>query len=266
MTRLVVLALTFALLAIPSASSTALAGKPPKCDGLRATKVGTDRSQVIHGSERDDVIVARGGSDRIFSGAGDDVICAGSGNDIIDAGSGKDRVLGGFGNDTLKGGPGKDFLDGGSGRDGCYPAAGGDKLKACEGADLEVTILGPTSVADGDPIDFDVRVTNNGSTRSGSYGLALSQVQTNVLCEVDHSGTTTFGAVWPGAFSESSYSIPGGCATQSGSERYITISAVVEPANPEQDRTDNEATARIDITAPGPTPTPTPTPTPILVP
>lgn len=262
MTRPVVLALTLALLAIPSASSSAIAGQPSKCDGLRATKVGTDRSQVIHGTKRDDVIVAKGGSDRIFAGAGDDVICAGPGNDIIDGGSGKDRILGGFGNDTLKGGPGKDFLDGGPGRDGCYPAAGGDKLKACEGADLAVTILGPTSVASGDPIDFDVRVTNNGSTRSGSYDLVLSQVQTSVLCGVDHSGTTSFGSVWPGAYAESSYAIPGGCVAQSGSEWYVTITAVVEPANPEADTTDNEATARLDITNSGALPTPTPTPTP----
>ena len=103
MARIIAVALVAALLAIPGASGPTLAAKP-RCDGLKATIVGTDKSQVMQGTAKADVIVAKGGSDRIFSGGGDDVICAGTGNDLIDAGSGKDRVFGGNGNDELKGG------------------------------------------------------------------------------------------------------------------------------------------------------------------
>lgn len=261
MTRLVV-ALTIALLAIPGISSSAIAGKPPKCDGLVATIVGTDKSQVIRGTPKRDVIVAKGGNDRIFAGGGNDVICAGPGNDFIDAGRGMDRVFGGTGNDVLKGGPGKDLLDGGPGKDGCYPAAGGDRIRNCEDADLAVSIVivspsgEPTekdddadAVADdGEAIEFMIRVRNLGAKRSGSYGLVLSQVETGVECGFDHSGTTAGESLWPGAFNETTYSIEDGCATQPGMEWNVTIIASADVTNPDADLTNNEATARIDVT------------------
>ena len=267
MTRLVVLAMAITLLAIPSLTSSSVEAKgKAKCNGLVANKVGSNRSEVIRGTKRDDVIVAKGGNDRIMAGAGDDVICAGGGNDSIEGGSGKDRIFGGYGNDTLKGGPGKDLLDGGPGRDGCYPAAGGDKLRGCEEADLGVTILGPSSVADGDPIELTIRVTNSGAKRSGPYDLVLTQVPTNVVCSADLSGSTEFVAVWPGAYNESSHSIPDGCATQSGSDWNVAITALVETANPDADETDDQASSRIGVTPPVTPPAPEALPVPSLLP
>jgi len=251
MSRVVVIALTLALLAIPGVTGSSVEAKgKAKCNGLVATKVGTDRSQVIRGTKRDDVIVAKGGNDRIFAGAGNDVICAGGGKDHIVGDRGKDRIFGGSGNDTLKGGPGKDLLDGGKGRDGCYPAAGNDKLRGCEDADLVVTILGPSVVDDGAPIELTIRVTNSGAKRSGPYDLVLDQAPTNVICALDLSGSTAFMSVWPGAFNESSHAIPDGCATQPGNEWSVTITALVESANRDADESDNQATARIDVTPP----------------
>ena len=250
MRRLIMLALSSAIvLTIPSVSTT-VSGAVPKCEGFAATKIGTDRSQVIRGTDHRDVILAKGGADRIFTGDGNDVICAGPGNDVIDAGRGKDRIYGSGGNDTLRGGPGRDVLDGGNGRDGCYPAAGDDRLVHCEEADLEVTITSPTSVDDGKPIDFTVRVTNKGSTRSAPYDLVLALTQTAVLCLDDLSGTTSFQAIWPGAYAETDHTITDGCKTQPGSDWNITIRATVEMTDPDPDATNDEATARIDIKLP----------------
>jgi Ca2+-binding RTX toxin-like protein len=264
--RIIAVALVAALLAIPGASGPAMAAKP-RCDGLKATIVGTDKSQVIQGTARGDVIVAKGGSDRIFSGGGDDVICAGTGNDLIDAGDGKDRVFGGNGNDELKGGSGRDLLDGGDGLDGCYPSAGGDRVVRCEESDLSVNIIAPASVAKDAPFAFTVRVRNLGSKRSGPVELQLSQVGTAVICGVDHSGSKVLESVWPGAYVDADFSIAGGCAAQSGGIPRLDITATATAANPDDDATNDTATARIDITSPGslPTPTPTPTPTPIAL-
>ena len=208
MARIIAVALVAALLAIPGASGPTLAAKP-RCDGLKATIVGTDKSQVMQGTAKADVIVAKGGSDRIFSGGGDDVICAGTGNDLIDAGSGKDRVFGGNGNDELKGGFGRDLLDGGDGLDGCYPSAGGDRVVRCEESDLSVNIIAPASVAKDAPFAFTVRVRNLGSKRSGPVELQLSQVGTAVICGVDHSGSKVLESVWPGRTSMPTTASPG---------------------------------------------------------
>ena len=143
---------------------------------------------------------------------------------------GKDRIYGEGGNDVLKGGPGKDFLDGGAGRNACYPAAGGDKLRNCDEADLavDITIVKPSvepilgddevdAVADdGEAIEFTVRVRNLGAKRSGPFDLALSQLGTGIICAVDHSGTTTEESLWPGAFFETAYAIEDGCTRAAG--------------------------------------------------
>jgi hypothetical protein len=265
MARLFVLALALALLAIPGAAGPALGAKA-KCAGLEATKVGTNRAQVIRGTKHDDVIVAKGGSDRIYGNGGKDVICAGPGNDVIEAGAGQDHALGGGGNDTVKGGAGRDVLDGGGGDDGCYPAAGGDKLRDCEEADLAVTIAGPASVGDGSAFEYSVRVTNFGHKRSGPYSLTLSVVPTAVLCSQDHSGVAPFEAIWPGAFAETFYEIAQGCVTQSGSDWHLDINASAEMSNKDDDLSNNQTTARINVTPSGAAPTPTPTPTPPLAP
>jgi Ca2+-binding RTX toxin-like protein len=259
--RVIAFALIAALLAIPAVSSTAMAAKP-RCDGQKATMVGTAKSQVMQGTPRRDVIVAKGGSDRIFSGGGDDVICAGTGNDLIDAGSGKDRVFGGSGNDTLKGGPGRDLLDGDDGRDGCYPSAGGDRVVGCEESDLSVSIIGPASVTGDAPIAFTVRVKNIGSKRSGPTELLLTQVATAAICGFDHSGSSALESVWPGAYVDADFTIASGCSIQAGGDSHLDITAAVESLNPDDDPTNDQVSARIGITS---TPTPTPTPTPIAL-
>lgn len=265
MARVIVFALIAALLAIPGVSSTAMAAKP-RCDGQKATMVGTAKSQVMQGTPRRDVIVAKGGSDRIFSGGGDDVICAGTGNDLIDAGNGKDRVFGGSGNDTLKGGPGKDLLDGDDGRDGCYPSAGGDRVVRCEESDLSVSIISPASVAGDAPIAFTLRVRNVGSKRSGPTELLLTQVATAAICGLDHSGSSVLESVWPGAYVDADFSIASGCSIQAGADSHLDITAAVESLNPDDDPTNDQISARIGITpAAMPTPTPAPTPTPIAL-
>ena len=58
----------------------------PRCAGLRATIVGTNRADILLGTARRDVIVGLGGGDTISGRGGDDVVCSGSG---------KDRIIGG---------------------------------------------------------------------------------------------------------------------------------------------------------------------------
>src|SRR5919106_2426811 len=87
----------------------------PKCQGRRATIVGTTGKDRIRGTRRADVIVAKDGNDRISGRGGNDVICAGDGDDILIGGGGADRLDGGPGSDVLSGGPGNDSIGGGSG-------------------------------------------------------------------------------------------------------------------------------------------------------
>ncbi len=89
----------------------------PKCNGIRATIVGTKGNNVGKGTSRRDVIVGLGGNDRLSGLAGNDVICGGKGNDSLLGGAGKDQLSGQKGKDTLKGGPGKDRYTAGPGRD-----------------------------------------------------------------------------------------------------------------------------------------------------
>ena len=89
------------------------------CQGLRATVVGTARSDLLVGTTRRDVIIGGGGGDLIRARGGDDVICAGPGADRVDTGVGDDVVVAGAGADavtspagnaTVRGGPGKDVI------------------------------------------------------------------------------------------------------------------------------------------------------------
>lgn len=98
------------------------------CNGLLATIVGTNASELIVGTPRADVIIGRGGKDIILGRGGDDTICTGSGGGVVYAGDGNDNVTGGSGNDIIflgrgndvgDGKGGKDFIDGGSGTDTC---------------------------------------------------------------------------------------------------------------------------------------------------
>lgn len=268
MARVFAFALIVALLAIPGASEPAMAAKP-RCDGLKATIVGSGKSQTMFGTKRDDVIVAKGGVDRIFGEGGDDVICAGPGNDVVDGGAGRDRIFGAYGNDELKGGSGKDLLDGSDGEDACYPAAGGDRVVRCEEADLKVTIVSPASVVAGAPIVFNVIVQNVGVKRAGASTLSIVQTATGVACGRDHTGTTSIESLWPGGKdgheASDAFRIESGCSLGAGADQHLDITATATSANSDDDPANDTATARIAITSPGslPTPTPTPTPTPI---
>jgi hypothetical protein len=261
--RVIVFALIAALLAIPGVGEPVQAAKP-RCDGLKATIVGSDKSQTMFGTKRDDVIVAKGGVDRIFGEGGDDIICAGPGNDVVDGGAGRDRIFGAYGNDELKGGRGKDVLDGGDGEDACYPAAGGDRVRRCEEADLKVTIVSPTSVPASAPIVFNVIVQNVGVKRAGASTLSILQTATGVVCGLDHTGTTSIESLWPGGKdgheSGDAFRIEAGCSLGVGSDQHLDITATATSANPDDDPTNDSATARVVITSPGSVPTPTPTP------
>ena len=109
----------------------------PRCNGKRATIVGSSRSDRLKGTRRADVIVALGGNDKIAAGRGNDLICAGSGNDSIDGGSGNDRLYGQSGKDKLGGGSGKDSLSGGDGKDNLSGGGGRDKLSGGAGRDKQ---------------------------------------------------------------------------------------------------------------------------------
>ncbi len=82
-----------------------------QCNGLDATRVGTDKRDTIYGSSGDDVIVGLGGNDVIFGKGGKDVICGGPGNDVLYGNSGNDVLIGEGNLDTLDGGQGIDMCD-----------------------------------------------------------------------------------------------------------------------------------------------------------
>ncbi len=104
-------------------------GRVPRCNGKRATIVGSRRADRLKGTRRADVIVSLGGNDRISGGRGNDTICAGTGKDRISGGPGNDRLDGGTGNDTLAGQGGKDTLLGRSGKDKLQGGPGRDKQR-----------------------------------------------------------------------------------------------------------------------------------------
>ena len=99
-----------ALLATPLEATA----KTPKCEGERATIVGTKGEDRLVGTRRADVIFAGDGSDEIIGKGGDDVICRGPGHDLVEAGSGDDRTrgLGDTASDFLFGGSGDDVIEG----------------------------------------------------------------------------------------------------------------------------------------------------------
>jgi Ca2+-binding RTX toxin-like protein len=112
------LALAAAVLALGAAIASAAkeAEEVPRCHGRRATIVGTEGDDIIHGTPRRDVIWGGGGDDTIYGSLGNDLICGGPGsdlihggrgNDVVDGGAGSyDRVIGDLGDDKVLGGPG----------------------------------------------------------------------------------------------------------------------------------------------------------------
>ena len=109
--------------------------KVPRCDGKRATVLGTNKRNRLKGTKRADVIVSLGGNDTIDGKGGSDVICSGDGNDKVKGGDGNDRILAGNGNDTVSGGNGKDRVSGQNGKDKLAGGAGNDKLDGGSGND-----------------------------------------------------------------------------------------------------------------------------------
>ncbi|MEM9513374.1 MAG: ExeM/NucH family extracellular endonuclease [Actinomycetota bacterium] len=111
----------------------------PTCNGLPATHVGTDGSDVIYGTNGADVIVSLGGSDTIVSFGGTDTICAGDGNDVVFSGNGGDHVEAGDGNDMVFTWRGTDHVDADDGNDLVFAGSGRDSVLGGPGND---TIFG----------------------------------------------------------------------------------------------------------------------------
>lgn len=88
-----------------------------KCQGKKATIVGTPGKDRITGTKKADVIVALGGNDVVKGLGGNDRVCAGDGDDTVNGGPGKDDLRGEKGKDRLVGGTGKDKLVGGPQQD-----------------------------------------------------------------------------------------------------------------------------------------------------
>jgi len=114
---------------------------PPTCNGLPATRVGTDGDDIIIGTPGPDVIVALGGDDVVEAGDGYDVICGGPGDDTLKGGPGDDVLIGGAGRDSLHGQAGNDTLVGKTGQDRLIGGTGGDRLHG--GPDNDVLRGGP---------------------------------------------------------------------------------------------------------------------------
>lgn len=146
------------------AASPAQAEVKPRCQGHRATIVGTARSEVLYGTAHDDVIYADGGNDSVFAGGGDDLVCGGSGADRINGGPGNDRLHGGLDGispdgeggttrtgDVLRGGPGNDVLA--PGHDSRTATDVNHDSILWDAAPGPVTIDAATGVARGEGVD-----------------------------------------------------------------------------------------------------------------
>ncbi|HEU4943884.1 MAG TPA: hypothetical protein VFT10_01845 [Solirubrobacterales bacterium] len=72
-----------------------------RCQGKRATIVGTRHGERLVGTRHRDVIAGLAGNDLIFGRGGNDLICGGRGDD---------RLVGGKGRDVLRGGAGRNRL------------------------------------------------------------------------------------------------------------------------------------------------------------
>jgi Ca2+-binding RTX toxin-like protein len=93
------------------------------CQGLQATLVLGEGSDVGTAEPGDDVIVDLGGDDQIAGGGGDDTICAGPGDDLVYGDDLQNPNI--SGNDTLDGGPGQDVIAGMGGNDRLIGGSGG---------------------------------------------------------------------------------------------------------------------------------------------
>lgn len=96
----------------------------PRCDGARASHIGTRGNDEITGTNGRDVVVAKRGNDVVNGRSGADVICAGGGKDLVQGRGGDDLIFAGAGNDTIRGGLGNDSLWGNAGFDRCAGGPG----------------------------------------------------------------------------------------------------------------------------------------------
>ena len=107
--------IVFAAVLVMALMSAVPAGAAvPRCEGEKATIVGTSGNDRLEGTEQRDVIIGRGGDDEIFGRGGGDLVCGGAGMDTLKGGGGDDTLLGGGLMDFLYGRAGDDVLDGGS--------------------------------------------------------------------------------------------------------------------------------------------------------
>jgi len=95
----------------------------PTCNGLPATILGTERSDIIRGTDGPDVIVGLGGYDRINGMGGDDIICGGPGFDVIHGDDGDDIII----TDGLE----ANYVNAREGNDTCIVSAR-DRVANCE--------------------------------------------------------------------------------------------------------------------------------------
>jgi hypothetical protein len=106
-----------------------------RCDGKRATIVGTSRGETIRGTARRDIIAALGGNDTVRGLGGNDLICLGAGNDRAFGGRGADKILGQAGADRTRGGRAPAVMGGGAGRDVLLGGAGRNRALGGAGRD-----------------------------------------------------------------------------------------------------------------------------------
>jgi Zinc carboxypeptidase/RTX calcium-binding nonapeptide repeat (4 copies) len=120
------------------------ASRGGRCQGAKATLVGSKGDDKMVGTNGRDVIIGLGGRDKIKGRGGNDLICAkggddrvigGAGDDTLGAGGGRDRVSGGGGRDKLKGGARADRIAGGAGNDRLIGGGGRDNLNGGGGRD-----------------------------------------------------------------------------------------------------------------------------------
>ena len=186
---LVTAAAVLAAMTTATVASPASAAKP-RCQGFKATIVGTKKGEVIRGTAKRDIIVARGGNDRIYGKGGNDVICAGGGNDIVYGGPGADRLWGQLGHDRLLGNVGPDFLAGqvgndtlvgGIGVDTCFQGTGSGPVLRCER---------PAPPAPPPPKVFAVAY----SDLDGTPGPTAGDVLISELVDTNRNGIVDYGA------------------------------------------------------------------------
>jgi RTX calcium-binding nonapeptide repeat (4 copies) len=139
--------LIFAFICSLMLPTTGAAQDVVRCDGHRATIVGTEGKDLLVGTPGRDLIQALGGNDTIRALRGNDSICGGVGRDVIYAGPGRDRILdrnpivAQNGADRITAGRGRDQVSAGGGDDVIQAGPGGDDVNDLGGDD--VVYLGP---------------------------------------------------------------------------------------------------------------------------